>query len=206
VPRGAGAAQLLATALPLLVSLAGGGEIDPEELRPDQGEQDRRADGAEDVAHGVGDGHRVEQALGLIARQAQSVDGVGRQPHRRRDRLRACVQARRVAHVVAGQLGGQDGRPQTEHADDDREDRLRQTVLGDTADELRSDAVADRKEEHEEEDRFDVRRDGDADLADQDGGQQRGGDRAQANTADAECADVVADTEREEDRDLRILA
>ena len=170
------------------------------------GDHDRRADGAEHVGHRVGDRHRVEQRLGLVGGQAQPVDGVGREAHRGGDRLRARVEPRRVAEVVAGHLGDRDGDQQAEHALDHREDRLRQAVLGDAADELRPDAVADGEQEHQEDGRLEGLRDRDPDLSDQDAGEQRGGDRPEADALEGELAEVVPDGEREKDRDLRVLA
>src|SRR5262249_61332293 len=85
-----------------------------------------------------------------------------------------------------------------------RKNRLRQAVLGDAADELRPDAVADGEQEDQEEGRLDVWRDRDAELPDHDGGQQGGGNRTQADAAERELAHVVSDTEGEEERDLGI--
>ncbi len=66
LPGRARAADFLAAAaLLLLVVLARGFEIDAEQLRAEDGNDDRRADGTEHVGHGIGDRHRVEQGLGL---------------------------------------------------------------------------------------------------------------------------------------------
>ena len=95
----------------LLVVLAGGDEIDAEQLRAEDGDHDRRAHGAEHVGHGVGDRHRVDQGLGLVGGQAQPVDGVGREAHRGGNRLRPRVEPGRVAEVVAGDLCDHDAGP-----------------------------------------------------------------------------------------------
>ena len=208
VPGRAGAAHLLASAaaLLLLVVLAGGDQVDAEQRRSDHRDHDRRADGAEHVGHRVGDRNRVDQALGLVGLQSQPVDGVGREAHRGGERLRPRVEPRRVAEVVADELTDQDRDDQAEHALDGREERLRQSILRYAAHELRSDAVADGEEEHEEDRRLEGLRDGDPDLSDQDPGQQRRGDRPQADAPELELAEVEPDREREEDRDLRVLA
>ena len=51
---------LLAAPMLLLVVLAGGDEIDAQQLRADDGDHDRRAHGAEHVGHGVSDRHVIE--------------------------------------------------------------------------------------------------------------------------------------------------
>ena len=58
--------------MPRLVCLAGRHQIDAEHLGAELGEQDRRADRAEDVGYGVGDRHCVERRLGLVRWQAQA--------------------------------------------------------------------------------------------------------------------------------------
>ena len=177
----------------------------PQQLRAEDGDHDRRAHGAEHVGHGVGDRHRVEQRLGLIGGEAQPVDGVGREAHRGGNRLRARVEPGGVAEVVAGDLRDHRAGDQAEHALHHREDRLRQAVLGDAAHELRPDAVADREQEHEERKRLERLVDRDPDLPDHDAGDQSGGHRSEADALVGELAEVVAEAEREKDRDLRVL-
>jgi hypothetical protein len=88
VPGGAGATRLLlASSVLLLVALARGLEIDPEQGRADQRQHNRGSDRAEDVGDGIRDRHRIEQFLGFIRRKTEAVDRIGRQAHRRRDRL-----------------------------------------------------------------------------------------------------------------------
>ena len=65
-------------------------------------------------------------------------------------------------------------------------------VVGDAADELRPDAVADREQEHEEHRRLERLRDGDPDLSDQDTGQERRRDRPQTDALEGELPEVVA--------------
>jgi hypothetical protein len=67
---------------------------------------------------------------------------------------------------------------------DRREERLRHAVPGDAAHELRPDGVADGEQEHQEDRRLERLRDGDPDLPDQDAGQERRGDRSQADALD----------------------
>ena len=52
--------------------------------------------------------------------------------------------------MVSGKFGYDDGNREAEHGDDDGEDRLRSTVLGDAAHELRSDAITDGKQEEQD--------------------------------------------------------
>ena len=77
--------------------------------RAEQGDDHRGSDRAEDVGDGIGDRHAVEQVLGFLGRQAEAVDRVGAEAHRRRDRLRARVEPYRRPDVVAGQLGDEVG-------------------------------------------------------------------------------------------------
>ena len=81
-----------------------------------------------------------------------------------------------------------------------------QPILGDTADKLRPDGVADGEEKHQEDGRLEGLRDRDPNLADQDTGQQGRRDRSQANAFVGELAKVIPDAKREEDGDLRVLA
>ena len=60
------------------------------------------------------------------------------------------------------------------------------------------------EQEYQEEHRLDVRRDRDAELADQDGRQQCRCHRPEGETPIAEAADIVADGQRQEERDLWI--
>src|SRR5512133_3875361 len=182
---------LLAAPMLFLVVLAGCNEIDAQQLRTDDGDHDRRAHGAEHVGHCVSDRHRVEQGLGLIGGQAQPVDGVGREPHRGRDRLRARVESSRIAEVVAGELCDQHAGAQTEYALHHREDRLRQAAAGNPAHELRPDGVADGEQEHEERERLERLADRNPDLPDHDGGDQSGGHRPEADPLVSELAKVV---------------
>jgi hypothetical protein len=105
----------------------------------------------------------------------------GRQAHRGGNRLRPGVESCRVAEIVASDLCDHDGGQQAEHALDRRECRLRQTILRDAADELRSDRVADGEQEHQEDGRLQGLGDRDPDLADQDTGEQRGGHRSKSD-------------------------
>src|SRR5262249_57128150 len=98
-----------------------------------------------------------------------------------------------------------DGNREAEGALDHRKDVLRETVLGDAADELRPDAVADCKQEHQEDCRLEGLRDRDPDLPDKNAGQEGGGDRSETDAFEGELAEVVPEREREEDRDLRVL-
>ncbi len=75
---------------------------------------------------------------------------------------------------------------------------MRPAVMGDTADELRADPVSHRKTEHREEDRFDLIRDVDAQLADQHTREQRSCDRAETETSQFNGADPVPDRKRQE--------
>src|SRR5262249_9831633 len=75
---------------------------------------------------------------------------------------------------------------------------------GHAANELRADPVADGEQEHQEHGRLERRRDRDAQLPDDDGGEERRGDRPEADALDGEAAGVIADAERQEDGDLGI--
>ena len=71
---------------------------------------------------------------------------------------------------------------------------------------MRADAKAHGKQEHDEEDRLHLRGNLDTHLADEDASQQRAGHGAEAETAEAYCAEPIADTQRNEDSQLRIGA
>ena len=111
----------------------------------------------------------------------------------------------RQAHVVPGQLRRHECGQQDRHANNDGEDRLRNAVAPDAPEELRSDTVADGKEEHQEEHRFHVRRDRDLQLPDEDADEQHAGHVAQAELPELALADEEPAGQREIDRYLRIL-
>jgi hypothetical protein len=204
-PGGAGAPELLDAALLLLVVLARGLEIDPEQLGAEHGDHDRRAHGAEHVGHGVGDRHRVDEGLGRVGGQPRPVDGVGRQAHCGGNGLRPRVEPGRIAEIVARHFRDRERNQEAQQALDGREERLRHAIPGDAPHELRADGVADGEQEHEEHRRLERLGDGDPDLPDQHAGQERRGDRPQADALEREPAEVIADAEREEDRDLGVL-
>ena len=87
MPSGTGTADLLLAPVLLLVKFAGGFKIDTKQCRPDQCDDDGRADRAEDIRDRVGDRHRIKEVLGFFRREAQAVDRVGGKTHRRRNRL-----------------------------------------------------------------------------------------------------------------------
>ena len=146
-------------------------QIDAEQPRPELGQDDRRADGAEDIGDGVTDRNLVGETLGLIGRQAEPHDLVGGNSDRSRDGLRAGIQSRRVAEIEAGELRAQVRNDQAERQHDQGKADLLRPFARQALEELRPDAVADRKQEQQKEDRLHVRRDGDGQLADRHGGQ-----------------------------------
>ena len=113
-------------------------------------------------------------------------------------RLRPRVEPGRVAEIVAGDLGDRDAATRLNTHCDGREERLRQAIPGDAAHELRSDAVADGEQEHQEDRRLERLGDGDAELADQHARQQRRGDGSEADALERELAEVVADAQASE--------
>jgi hypothetical protein len=64
--------------------------------------------------------------------------------------------------------------------------------VGDAAHELRANAVSDGKQEHQEEDRLHLARDGNVHLADEHAGQQRARHRAKAEAAELDGPDPIA--------------
>ena len=193
VPGRAGAAGLLLAAVLLLILLAGGLEVDAKQRRPNQRQNDRGADGSENVADGVGHRHRVQQLLGFLRRQTEAIDRVGRQAHRRRDRLRSGIEPRRRADVIARELCAEIGGAQTEEAYDDGKQRLWKPVLRDAAHELRSDAVTDREQEHQEEERLERTADRDPKLSDDHRRDQGRGHRSETQTLIGKGAEIVAE-------------
>ena len=117
VPGRPGPADRLLAAVLLLISLAGLFKIDAEQNRAEQSDDDGGSDRTEDVGDCVGDRHAVEQVLGFLGRQPEAVDGVGAEPHRGRDRLRARVETNSRPDVIARKLGDEIGRQEAEHAD-----------------------------------------------------------------------------------------
>jgi hypothetical protein len=107
--------------------------------------------------------------------------------------------------LVMCELGDRVGRGQTQDRDDNGKNRLWYAVSRDARHELRTDAISDREEEEQKEDRFDVRRDLNSELADQDCDEQRGGYGSKAEALDALAADPISESQREKERDLGIL-
>src|SRR5258706_7427504 len=94
---------------------------------------------------------------------------------------------------------------EADRADDQRECNLRQAILLQRRDELRSYAVADGEQEYREEGAADDRRDLDVQLPDQQPRDERARDRADER-AGFGAAEPETECEREEDRDLGIRA
>ena len=206
VPGRPGPADRLLAAVLLLVALARLFKIDAEQSRAEQGDDDRGSDRAEDVGYGIGDRHAVEQVLGFLGRQPEAVDGVSAEPHRRRDRLRACVEAYRRYRRHSRPAWRRGRRPARQNTQcTDGEQGLRQTILGDATHELRPDRVADRKQEHEEEERLQRPRDRDAELADDHCRDQRRSHCAKAKPFIGKRPEVVPEGQGNEDGDLGIL-
>jgi hypothetical protein len=65
--------------------------------------------------------------------------------------------------------------------------------------------IADGEQEHQEDGRLQRLRDRDSDLPDQDTGEQRGRHRSKADALERELAEVIAQTKRQEYRDLGVL-
>ena len=95
---------------------------------------------------------------------------------------------------------------QTEHADHSRKQRLRNSILGDAADELRSNPVADGEQEHQEEGRLERTRNRDPELADDHRGNQRRGHRAKTEAFVGERAEIISESQGQEDRNLGIAS
>ena len=106
------------TAEPAFVRGAGRRQVDADQLRAELREQDRRSNRAEDVGHGVADGHGVGESLRLCRRQAQALDLVRGDANRSGDRLRAGIQAGRIAHVETGHESAHDRDDQAESEHD----------------------------------------------------------------------------------------
>jgi len=107
--------------------------------------------------------------------------------------------------VEAGELRADPGRSEAQHADDDGEKDLRQTVALQPAEKLRPDAIAERKQEHQEEHRLHVRRDVDVHLSHQHAHEQRAGDCPQAEVAEFDAADPISHAERKENGEFRVM-
>ena len=206
VPGRAGTAGFLLAAVLLLIPFARGLEIDAEERRAKQRQNDGGSDRSENIRDGVGHRHRIQCFLGFLGRQAKAVDGIGRQAHRRGDRLRSGIEPRGRADAITRELGADIGRSQTEKADHDGKQRLRNAVLRDAAHELRSDAVADGEQEHQEKHRLERTADRDPELSDDDRRNQRRGHRPETKSLVGERAEVIPEGQRQEDGDLRIAA
>ena len=176
----------------------------PRSFGPNSASNDRRADRAEDVGDGVSDRHRIQQSLRLVRRQPEPIDRVGRESHRRRQRLRARKQTGGGTDIVSRDLRRDHRSREAKKAGNNREHELAGSILGDATDELRTDAVADREQEHQEEHRLDVRRDRDAELADRHRRKQRRSHCTEAKAPVTKSAEVVADGERQEQRDFGV--
>ena len=77
--------------------------------------------------------------------EAQSIDGVGGEAHGCGNGLGTGIKSCGIAEIVANEFGNCDRDYQTEDTLDYGEERLRHAILGDTANELRTDTVANRK-------------------------------------------------------------
>ena len=97
-------------------------------------------------------------------------------------------------------------REQARDAEDDCQRELGHGIALQGPEELRADLVARREQEEVEEDRLDQRRDLDVELPDQHAGQQTADDDPEAEAAELDPTDQEAERDRQEDRELRVLA
>ena len=170
------------------------GEEPDDEPRPDQ------------VRHRVGHGDVVQESGLLGGREIEAIDRIARRADDRRLREGARHQARRRPAVVMENLRGRHRDREARDAEDDRHRHLRQGAPAEPADELRADLVSGGEEEEIEEDDLDDRRDLDIELPDQDAREQRPDDVAEAEAADPKASEDEAHGERQEDRELGIVA
>src|SRR5205807_9820021 len=81
MPCRAGAAHFFGAPEFLLVSFAGGGKINAEQLGSEQSNNYGRAHGPKHIGNRVGYRHGVEQRLSLISRQPKPVESIGGEAH-----------------------------------------------------------------------------------------------------------------------------
>ena len=198
-PRAAGnlvPAQFLLVAAALFL------EIDAHEARGELREEPCGADHAHQVGDRERDGNPVGHRHALGFRQIEFGDRVARCANRRRLGQRSGDHTGGRARVVTEQFADHVGRDEPGRRDDDREQRLVQAVTLQAAEELRAGPEADRKQEQQEETLLDLARHVNAQLPDDDAGQQRAGDGAERETSEFQLADDIADAEYQEERDL----
>ena len=98
------------------------------------------------------------------------------------------------------------GEAETGRTQERAQHHLGQRAAPQAAEELRADAIADRKQEHQEEHGAHGSGHRYADLADQEPGDERPQHGADLEAADADLAEDVADREREKQRELHMFA
>ena len=198
MPGCASAAGNFLAAVLFFVLLACRFKIDAEQGWAYQCDDHGRTDRAEDVGNSVRNRHGVEQICGLLWRQAKAIDGIGRKTHGRGNRLGASVEACRRADIIPSHSGCEIGAEQAEHAHDDREQRLRQSVLGYAADELRAHRIANGKQEHQEEEGLERASNRDPELADDHGSDQCRRYRPKAQAFVGERAEIISEGQGKE--------
>ena len=180
-----------------LVLLAGLHDVGADQFGSDLGKNQTGADRAPEITDGIGHRDLVEQILGVA--HAGIVDGVGGQADGGRDSLGPGPKAGRKPHVKTGNLGRNIGGCQTDRTHDHGKYGLGGAVTGHPAHELGPNAVAHGEEKHGEENMLNLGRNGNVQLPDEDPDQQRTRHRAQAEVAQFDAADVVAQGQREEE-------
>lgn len=199
------ARDLFAAGHLLLVFLARLGDVELEQLRAQRRENVSSARSAENVRYGIRHGYVVDHRLLLVGCQVQAIDRVRCHAHDCGNRLGAGQQARCGAGVESGNLGANPRRDEAEHADDDREPDLRKAVAFQSPEKLRTHAIAQREEEHQEEDGLHRRGYRDSQLSHQHPYQEGPGNSPEAEGSDLDASHPISDAEGEEDCELRVL-
>ena len=169
--------------------------------REKPGHHDDGAQRSEDVTNGVADGDVGLHRLRQFGREAQFRDRVAGRSDDRRLRQAAGGEAGRHAAIESEHPCGREHAQQPDQTHRERRDQLRQRSQIERVEELRPALKPDGVDEERKEHRLDPAVDADVELPDDDADNQRSGDAAQNETADAQFADEVAKRNRRKQRE-----
>ena len=148
----------------------------------------------------------TDEKLAVCLRQRKAGDGVSGRTHRGRLRRAAAEQAGRHAGIKLKQAREHIGRDQSGRAHDQGKQHRFDAIFLQSLKELRTDRVAVGKKEQHEKSPAEIAAGIDVQIADQQAGHQRSGNRAEAEISDLVIADPIADSHREKHHDLGIGA
>ena len=192
-------------ALHLLLELAALlGEVDAKQFRRELRQHPCGDRDADQVGDREGDRDVVAERRPVGLREVQTRDCVHGRADGRRFRERPRDETGTSARIVAKEHGHDPGDQEARRGDDGRERRVGEPIALEAPEELRARPEADCEQEQQEEALLDLVRQRDPELPHQHAREQRARHCTELEAAKRDLAEQVAESEHQEERDLRV--